>query len=332
MNIAVFGWYHHRNAGDDRIQYCISRWLDGHTLAFLPAGRKPPVQMLRTYDAVIIGGGGLIMNEGGVFRQMARWVRAVGVPVALVGVSVERLTPALRQELREFLDLCCFAWFRDRGSLEEIGAHERAFVAPDLTWLYPFPKLPDASVESIALNLRKQASLPLSEWKKALAQLDERIEAWPLYFERGGDATVLERVLTSSAAPEEFTLAPLRSAETVISGRFHGVHFALQCGRPVIAVSSLPKTRRFLSEHGLGQWCISEDEPQRLKETLRRLQERRGEVSDKIAALRSALHKQAARQAATSREMLLHAAQSLPPSSRRLGYRLREALDLGSYF
>src|SRR6185436_6357089 len=54
VNIAVFGWYHHRNAGDDRIQQCLTRWLDGHTLAFLPAGRRPPVHLLRTYDAAIL--------------------------------------------------------------------------------------------------------------------------------------------------------------------------------------------------------------------------------------------------------------------------------------
>src|SRR5687768_15511039 len=102
MNIAIFGWYHHRNAGDDRIQQCLTRWLEGHTLAFLPAGRRPPVHLLRTCDAAILGGGGLIRDRGGMFRDMARWVRAAGIPVALAGVSVEGITPELRAELRAF--------------------------------------------------------------------------------------------------------------------------------------------------------------------------------------------------------------------------------------
>src|SRR6266498_1808139 len=133
MNIAVFGWYHHRNAGDDRIQYCITRWFDGHTLAFLPAGRRPPIHLLRTYDAAILGGGGLIMGEGGMFRHMTRWVRSSGIPVALAGVSVESITSGLRAEIRAFMDVCCFAWFRDKGSLEVVGEHPKAFVAPDIT-------------------------------------------------------------------------------------------------------------------------------------------------------------------------------------------------------
>ena len=155
MNIAVFGWYHHQNAGDDRIQVCLTRWLEGHTLAFLPAGRPPPIHLLRTYDAAIIGGGGLIMGTGGMFRQMRRWVRLAGIPVALVGVSVENLTPGLRAELRAFLDVCCFAWFRDQGSLTALGPHPNAFVAPDVTWLYPFAPLPPAT-GGIALSLRGQ--------------------------------------------------------------------------------------------------------------------------------------------------------------------------------
>ena len=93
MNIAIFGWYHHQNAGDDRMQSCLTRWLDGHTLAFLPAGRPPPIELLRTYDAVLIGGGGLIARSGGLFRGMAAWVRATRIPVGLAGVSVERYRP-----------------------------------------------------------------------------------------------------------------------------------------------------------------------------------------------------------------------------------------------
>ena len=53
------------------------------------------------------------------------------------GRRIERLPPVLRAELRAFLDVCCFAWFRDRASLDALGEHPRAFVAPDITWLFP---------------------------------------------------------------------------------------------------------------------------------------------------------------------------------------------------
>ncbi len=306
MNIAVFGWYHHRNAGDDRIQQCLTRWLEGHTLAFLPAGRRPPVHLLRTYDAAILGGGGLIRDRGGMFRDMARWVRAAGIPVALAGVSVEGITPELRAELRAFLDVCCFAWFRDRGSLAEVGEHPRAFVAPDITWLYPFEPAPGEGDGVAVTSADLTAPVPL--------------HPWPLYFENGGDAAAFRRPV-----PEEFDLEPARRAAAVLTRRFHGLLFALQLGRPVLVGSAAPKVRRFLEDNGLQGWSLPGDLdwpgfvsrwPAMREEALRLRGRLRDEVWEKTTP---------------ARERLLAAASALPPPGRRIGNRLRELLDLGSW-
>lgn len=330
MNIAIFGWYHHRNGGDDRMQQCLTRWLEGHTLAFLPAGRPPPLQLLRTFDAAIIGGGGLIRDEGGLFRDMARWVRATGIPVALAGVSAEGMSPGLRRELRGFLDVCSFAWFRDRGSLEAVGAHPRAFVAPDLTWLYPFPTAAPGG-QGIAVGLRKQAALDVAAWRDALAALGTPLHPWPLYFEGGGDATLCATLVPGAAVPEELDLAPARRAAAVVSGRFHGLLFALQLGRPVIAVSTLPKTRRFLAEHDLAEWALAEDRAPDLAARWRALADAKPRLETKIRALRGRLHEEVWEKTAPARDRLLAAAAALPPPGRRPGVRLRQWLDLGRW-
>ena len=326
MNIAVFGWYHHRNAGDDRIQACLTRWLDGHTLAFLPAGRPAPVGLLRTYDAAIIGGGGLLMNEGGIFRRMAGWVRSAGIPVALVGVSVERLTPGLRSELREFLDVCCFAWFRDQGSLDEVGAHPRAFVAPDVTWLYPYPVSPPRS-DAVALALARPVRVPTDAWRDVMARLGKPVLPWPLHFEGGGDGKVLSEVLPGAVVPSEFTLEPLLQSDVAVSARYHGLLFAIQTGRPFVAVGGLPKTRRFLTDVGLGEWTIDESEPGALPDRLRHL-ERVGEAhSLRLLSLRDELRAETEKASRVALDKLLEAASSLPRPSRRWRTRLRSAIE-----
>lgn len=311
MNIAVFGWYHHRNAGDDRIQQCLTRWLDGHTLAFLPAGRQPPIQLLRTYDAAILGGGGLIRDQGGMFLDMARWVRRAGIPVALAGVSVEGITPGLRRELREFLDVCCFAWFRDRGSLEAVGEHPRAFVAPDVTWLYPFEPAPEEG-RGIAVSAGPGSLQPREAWRDALAALKEPLHPWPLYFENGGDALALRELIPGAAMPEELDLNPARRAAQVLAGRFHALLFALQLGRPVLAASDAPKVRRFLEDNGLRSWIAAE--PGALQWSGTR---------DEALRVRSRLHDEVWEKTAPARERLLDAASRLPPPNRRLRNLLR---------
>lgn len=313
MNIVVFGWYHHRNAGDDRIQQCLTRWLDGHTLAFLPAGRRPPVELLRTCDAAILGGGGLIRDQGGMFRGMARWVRRAGIPVALAGVSVEGITPGLRRELREFLDVCCFAWFRDRGSLEAVGEHPKAFVAPDATWLYPFEPAEEEG-RGIAVSAGPGSLQPREAWRAALSTLGEPLHPWPLYFENGGDARVLRELIPDAVLPDEFDLGPARRAAAVLAGRFHALIFALQLGRPALAASDAPKVRRFLDDNALQGWSVSGPGPLRWPGT-----------REEALGLRSRLHAEVWERTAPARDRLLDAASRLPPPGRR--NRLRSLLD-----
>lgn len=306
MNIAVFGWYHHRNAGDDRLQYCITRWLDGHTLAFLPAGRKtPPASFLRTYDAVLIGGGGILQRRGGVFRHMARWVRRAGVPVALVGVSAERMPADLRAEVRALLDVCCFAWFRDQGSLEQVGPHPSAFVAPDLTWLYPFPATSPG--DGTAVSLRSGSGVPSGAWRAALASLPGPLRPWPLYFESGADPRLLEVVCPGAAVPDEFTLQPVVESSVVVSSRYHGLVFGVQTGRPVIGVGGEPKVRRFLDEAGLGEWWLPEDQLAELPDRVADLHRRGPSVAAGQGSLRSRLHVEATEAATTAARRLADA-------------------------
>lgn len=317
MNIAIFGWYHHRNAGDDRIQQCLTRWLDGHTLAFLPAGRRPPVHLLRTYDAALLGGGGLIWNQGGMFRGMARWARQAGIPVALAGVSVEAITPGLRGELREFLDVCCFAWFRDRGSLEAVGDHPRAFVAPDATFLYPFEPAAEEG-RGLAVSVAPGSLQPREAWRDALAVFKEPLHPWPLYFENGGDGRALQELIPDADLPGEFDLDPARRAAAVLAGRFHALLFAIQLGRPVLAASGAPKVRRFLDDNGLQSWSVTEPGSLQWSGT-------RPETRELALRLRSQLHDEVWEKTTAARGRLLDTASLLPPPGRR--NRLRSLLD-----
>lgn len=322
MNYAVFGWYHHQNAGDDRMQHCLTRWLDGHTLAFLPAGRRPPLALLATYDGVLIGGGGLLMSAAGLFRGMAAWVRKVEIPVALVGVSIEREDPKLLAELRSFLDVCCFAWFRDRHSYDLVGPHPRAFVAPDVTWLFPY-SVSKAREPRIAVSLGT-AQPPDPELRKALAGLPSEFCAWPLYYEAQGDRRVLKESLGLRVDSEEFDLAPARDGASVISSRYHGIQFALQLGKPVFALGQLPKIRHFMQEEGLEE-CWSEGNGD-LRDRLEAWQRQKDRWRSRVLSTRQRLVEEIKEPATEAKRKLVEAAASMPSPRRRLRSRIKVAL------
>jgi hypothetical protein len=246
-----------------------------------------------------------------MFRGMARWVRRAGIPVALAGVSVEGITPGLRRELREFLDVCCFAWFRDRGSLEALGEHPRAFVAPDVTWLYPFEPAEEGG-RGIAVSAGPGSLQPREAWREALAALPGPLHAWPLCFENGGDARALRELIPDAVLPDELDLDPARRAAAVLAGRFHALLFAIQLGRPVLAAADAPKVLRFLDDNGLRSWSVAGPGdlhwPGTREETLR---------------LRSRLHDEVWEKTSAARERLLDAASRLPPPARRLRNLLR---------
>jgi hypothetical protein len=101
--------------------------------------------------------------------------------------------------------------------------------------------------------------------------------------------------------------------------------------RPVVAVSTLPKTHRFLAEHGLAEWCIPEAEPQRLKSVLRNMHNRRNELSHHLSTLRASLHAEALKYGETARALLLDAAQAKSLSNGRWINKVRQALELGLY-
>lgn len=332
MNIAVFGWYHHQNAGDDRLQHCITRWFDGHTLAFLPSGRRPSVQLLRTYDAVIIGGGGIIMQQGGVFHKMAKWVKAIGIPVCLVSVSVEReLSAEFRRDLREFLDVCCFAWFRDQGSIDAIGAHPKAVLAPDLTWLYPYPIVTEASAgDGIALSLRRRGNFPTERWRSVLAQLGQPVHLWPLYFEQGGDAAHMQTVLPDHTAPEEFSIDAARQSGAIVSSRFHGLLFGIQMGLPVFAVSELRKVQRFMDDHEIGAWRVAEDDPESLLRLWPQFEAAWPQLQAQSLQIRAEQHVITRQMADRLQARLFDAIRSQPAPRHRFVNRVLRRLGLGS--
>lgn len=322
MNVLVLGWYHHRNAGDDRMQEVITRWLDGHTLGFLPAGRPLPASFARRWDAVLVGGGGVLSRRGGVLRDLGPWIRRARVPVALLGVSVEAAPADLVHDLRAAADRWCFAWFRDQGSVLDLdlAGAPRTFVGPDLTWLQPFAvdERDRSDRSGTAVALAPHAGLD-QRWDAAVAALPSP-RPWPFLFEGEADRRALARALPGVAVPEAFHLAPAAGAQVVVSARYHGLVFGLQLGRPVVGIGDAPKVRRLMEEAGLGDWWVPASAPERLASVVAAQCADLDAAEARVEVVRQRLVDEAARRGQEALDLLHAAARPLDGRSpwRRL--------------
>ncbi len=294
MNLLILGWYHHKNAGDDRIQEALVHWLDGHTLAFMPAGRNLPLSLIRQYDGVIVGGGGLLTQADGLSKNLLEWRRKTKKTIALIGVSLESNDEQLKSQLIEFVKESALVKFRDEGSCKSLHLDIDNYYAPDLTFLKPFAwQSQPEKKEQIGFCLRNEAVFDNAKWKKAVENRNAHFVPWPFYSEYESDQKQLRTLFPDTNIPDSFMPHLAENMRMIVTGRFHGLLFAIQMGIPCLVVSSRNKVRRFVEQHGLEAYRIDEDQPQLLSEKMDLIEKEYSGYRKKMKTIRTSLRHEA---------------------------------------
>jgi len=267
MKIAVFGYYNALNAGDDRIQYCITRLLQGHTVIFLPHYLPPPKNFLQTFDWILIGGGGLVFERIGIWRNIKSWLRHCNAKIGVLGLGVNHTTPELLVELEALIEHCDFFYVRDQLSKALLNHHSKVEVYPDLTWCYPLQCENIGLANGLALNLLPCHWNPYNpkEWVNELS--DQTVHPFPFHFGHYQDFDLLKEFFGESVT-QEFSLQPLLKSNILIACRFHAIVFAMQLRKPFVAINYDDKVRRLLDESNLETLGLETTEHYHLKEKL----------------------------------------------------------------
>lgn len=160
MKIAVFGWYGHDNAGDERIKFCLNHFLmtlggiekvdffDLHEHAV-----KGATNQFDYYNLVIIGGGGLVLSR----HNYHDFIWGIKTTIVTVGISVEtelkgnpkNFVTALLEKSKAFL-------VRDHDSARKIApldTQNKVKVSSDLTFLEPYAAVQIKNDKYIGVNL-----------------------------------------------------------------------------------------------------------------------------------------------------------------------------------
>lgn len=214
MKIAVFGWYGHDNAGDERIKYCLSSFLndlggidsidfyDLHNNAINGKTNK-----FDHYDLVIIGGGGLILSR----HNYHDFIMGINTKMVTLGISVEtdlngnpkKFTEALLQKSDAFL-------VRDRSShkkLQPLKDSHKVRVTSDLTFLVPFTPTLNTNRYQLGVNL-----LPKPKYIKYSTVSNKFLNSLLGHLERFGLTNLLQTVSFSeliNALKVKFPCVPI---------------------------------------------------------------------------------------------------------------------------
>lgn len=261
---AVFGWYHNRNAGDDRIAQCIEMWLHDHQLTFLPHTETPPLEILERSDYVILGGGSIANQVYGVFKNMRQWTSRIELPVFGVSLTVSQ-HDAFRYELRSIPQSGGAIWARDLKTLEWLDfGDEEAIFGPDISWLYPrqFPHEERSNLVGVNFRPWSKVSWEPQAWKVTIKEhLGGNAVPWPLCFGKDADLSVLREIVDPNSSPTEFDPTLPGRSQLIVAMRYHAIIFAIQAGTPFIAVDNTRKVRDLLEQVKLQNVSVPLDDP-----------------------------------------------------------------------
>ena len=180
----VFGWYHKKNAGDDRLAHCIEHWLGDHELTFLPHTYSPPLEILQRSDYVILGGGSIANQVHGVFKNMRHWIDATNIPVFGVSLTVSQYDE-FRHELSAIPETGGSIWVRDSKSAEWLDFDNGVVFGPDISWLYPRTFSHENRTEQVGVNFRPWSKIAWNPeiWKAELQQVfGNKVVPWASMF------------------------------------------------------------------------------------------------------------------------------------------------------
>lgn len=152
LNIAVVGWFHHFNAGDDRIGEVLIKTLAPHNVVLIS---NYNVHLLNSFDLLIFTAG-FWHPRHSISRNFKAWYKNIKVPYMAVGLGVEKTDDLQCQKsYNYFVENAVFLMVRDIESCEALGGSDKIIIGPDITWFDPLPICKDFNTEGdVLLNLR----------------------------------------------------------------------------------------------------------------------------------------------------------------------------------
>ncbi len=327
MNIALLGWYGHGNAGDERIEFCMNKFLTerGHRCYVHDFSKflKQPEKEINRYDYILMGGGGLIHNGQ---NKLVKKLDKIRSRFSCIGIGIEGFSASNKKFIGALLEKSEFFMVRDRASYRLTGPHYKAVCSHDLSFLYPYPavEMCDPGEQSCGLNLldwpfwnveyNTRLDKYLRRWKfqkfvslypfgkhdpqKIILLTKENfnnIQGIPFYTNNKphrymSDGRLLVKHGVHLAQGECFDIELMKRLPFHIGMRFHHMVFCIQLGIPCIGLAYQRKNYSIVKETGVPKIGVDIYDIEKLPGAIRYMKDNRDEIRRKFLKYRSRAH------------------------------------------
>ncbi|MEH6535201.1 MAG: polysaccharide pyruvyl transferase family protein [Psychroserpens sp.] len=317
MKIGILGWYFQNNAGDDRILECLKKKCEtlGATevsvfIAWDELNSK--IEEINTCDFLLVGGGGLILRNT---NRLVSLFEKIMIPWAFIGVSIDSVGEDNSKFITYISNNAKFIIVRDQFSLDIFRNYrqEALFIAPDLTFLYPFKN--DASHDSknaVAVSLRpwrpnlfKQYTKNYHRFNKLVHKLPivttflrlwdikkftkvvnalttSHIKPFPLHINDVNGDNLLMQTYFDAEKNIAFNIDDLKQSDYLIGMRLHSLIFATQLGVPFVAISYASKIDNYLEDIGLSNFVVNVNNYKALSKKIKQLKAQKETISKQL--------------------------------------------------
>lgn len=324
----VLGFYHQRNAGDDRLASCLERWLVGHDLTFLSHNELLPINFVNRFDYVILGGGSILNGHHGALTQVLTWQARLAMPIFIIGATICSLNTRMLEAIRQIADTGQRVWLRDQRSADILQARAQVTVAPDLSWLFPLNwDCPHQRVLPAIVNLRpwKNIADHTANLHQNLGNAFTTVYPWVLCEDPSSSDVPLSREVANTETCSGYDTSLVARAEFAVAMRYHAIIFAIQSGTPFLAIQNTRKVQCLLEELELewAQILPDTDGPQFKDKATKARQQL---TPDRLRRITETQHEQVSTAADAFRARLNQAAQARRQRQQTLTARLKRRI------
>jgi polysaccharide pyruvyl transferase WcaK-like protein len=265
LNIAFVGASGYGNIGDETYPIVFRKYIKEHNLVFLNSDIKE--DSMEDVDLLVMGGGGILYcNETHHFQYMQWYMdkaMAKNIPICFISCGIQRFNGYTKflKLWKPYFDYASVITMRSRCGAELIKSatqNKRVYYYPDLCYLFKTDSKIERDPEHVIIiparsmvATKEGVADKISSWEETRysilnfgSKIDDKVTLKKI---KGFTDVLCNCEVHDHLTPEE-NYDIIKSANGMLTGRYHGIVFAISSGMPRFSVHYIKEGFKFENE------------------------------------------------------------------------------------